>query len=194
MVVGASIVVRVLAGMAGVLFAAQALAAADDALRASGGCRTGVPQGPYQLRGDDGQLRVAGAFNDGTRTGSFIFWRENAVREAHVPYDQGLRNGTVATWYDGPPDREPARHVESAWRRGLRDGTTRTWYPDGHRRSETEYTKGRIIASRGWTDAGEPLPADAARALAQADEQVADAEYAQRNALVADHMPSCGQS
>ena len=192
MVVGASIVVRVLAGMAGVLFAAQAPAAADEALRASGGCRTGVPQGPYQLRGDDGQLRVAGAFNDGTRTGSFIFWRADGVRAAHVPYDNGVRNGTVATWYDGPPGREPARHFESAWRHGRRDGQTRSWYPDGHRRSETEYANGRIVASAGWAASGEPLSAAAARDQAQRDERAADAEYTRLDALIRDHMPNCG--
>lgn len=190
---GATTVARLLAGIAGAALAANvAVAAATGSATAA--CRDGRVQGPYQLRSDNGQLRVAGAFNEGTRTGSFIFWRENGVREAHVPYDNGLRNGTVATWYDGTPDREPVRHVESAWRHGLRDGITRTWYPDGHRRSETQYAKGRIVATAAWTDAGEPLSDAAALERARADEQAADAEYAQRNALVAGHMPSCGQS
>ena len=192
MVGGASIVVRVLAGLAGVLVVAQGLAAADEALDASSGCRAGRPQGPYQLRGDNGQLRVAGAFNDGTRTGSFIFWRANGVREAHVPYDRGVRNGTVATWYAGPPGREPSRHFESAWRHGRRDGETRSWYPDGARRSVAEYTNGRLVASAGWTAAGEPLTEAAARDQALRDERAADAEYATYSALIRDHMPSCG--
>ena len=192
MVGRATTLARLLAAIAGAALAAHVVAA--SATGATAGCRDGRAHGPYQLRSDSGQLRIAGAFNEGTRTGSFIFWRENGVREAHVPYDNGLRNGTVATWYDGPPDREPVRHVESAWRHGVRDGMTRTWYPDGRRRSETEYAKGRIVASAGWTDAGEPLPDAAARERAQADERAADAEYAQRNALVADHMPGCGQS
>ena len=191
MVGGTPTIRRALAAVAALAFAAELEAATT--WKTTGNCRDGRAQGPYQLRSDDGQLRVAGAFNEGTRTGSFIFWRDNGVREAHVPYDdRGLRNGTVATWYDGPPDREPSRHVESAWRRGLRDGTTRTWYPDGHRRSQTEYAQGRIVASIGWTQSGDPLPDGAARELAQADERDADADYAQRNSLVADHMPSCG--
>src|SRR5207237_5726346 len=37
-------------------------------------CRDGAPHGAYELRASDGQLRVAGAFNRGKRTGSFIFW------------------------------------------------------------------------------------------------------------------------
>jgi antitoxin component YwqK of YwqJK toxin-antitoxin module len=191
---GATPLTRALAAAAALALAMHA-AAEQTTWKAIANCRDGRAQGPYQLRSDNGQLRVAGAFNEGTRTGSFIFWRNNGVREAHVPYDdRGLRNGTVATWYDGPADREPPRHVESAWRRGLRDGTTRTWYPDGRPRSQVEYAQGRIVTSIGWTETGEPLPEAAARRLAEADEQAADAEYAQRNALVADHMPSCGQT
>ena len=171
MVGGASIVVRVLAGLAGVLVVAQGLAAADEALDASSGCR---------------------AFNAGTRTGSFIVWRANGVREAHVPYDRGVRNGTVATWYAGPPGREPSRHFESAWRHGGRDGETRSWYPDGGRRSVAEYTNGRLVASAGWTAAGEPLTEAAARDQALRDERAADAEYATYHALLRDHMPSGG--
>ena len=193
MVGRAAPLIRAIAGIAGAALVATALAA-PAALTANGGCRDGRAQGPYQLRSDRGQLRVAGAFNEGTRTGSFIFWRENGVREAHVPYDNGRRNGTVATWYDGTPDREPPRHIESEWRHGVRDGTTRTWYPDGHRRSETEYANGRIVSSTAWADAGERLPDAAARALAQSDEQAADAAYRHRSALIADHMPNCGQS
>ena len=169
--------------------------AASDGLVASGGCRDGRTQGPYQLRSERGQLRVAGAFNEGMRTGSFIFWRDNGVREAHVPYDdRGVRNGTVATWYDGPPDREPQRHVESQWRGGLRDGTTRTWYPDGRRRSETGYAEGRIVSSVAWTASGERLADAAARVLAQSDERAADADYKHRSELIAGHMPSCDRS
>lgn len=178
--------------LAALAFAAQ-LAAAAGGWTVNGTCREGRPQGPYQLRGDNGQLRVSGAFNDGTRTGSFIFWRENGVREAHVPYDdRGLRNGTVATWYEGPPGREPPRHLESAWRHGRRDGETRTWYPDGHRRSQTLYAEGRIASSVGWTDAGEALSQVAARELAERDERAADAEYASHDALIEQHMARCG--
>jgi len=179
---------RAFTGLAVALLAAPSLAAPDTI---SGGCRDGRAQGPYQLRGDDGQLRVAGAFNEGTRTGSFIFWRANGVREAHVPYDNGLRNGTVATWYDGPPGREPVRHIESAWRHGRRDGETRTWYPDGARRSQTQYANGRLVSSVGWTDAGDALPDMAARELALHDAQSADAAYARRDALITQHMPRC---
>jgi len=191
--VGAARVGHAVFAIAAAALVSGALAAPAD-LVTKAGCREGRAQGPYELRYGAGQLRIAGAFNEGTRTGSFIFWRGNGVREAHVPYDNGLRNGTVATWYEGAPDREPPRHIESEWRRGVREGTTRTWYLDGHPRSQTEYAKGAIVSSSAWSDAGERLAEDAARALAESDEQAADAAYAGLNDLIASHMPNCGQS
>ena len=191
--VGAARVGQAVAAIAAAALVSGVLAAPTD-LAAKSGCRDGRAQGPYELRDAGGQLRVAGAFNEGTRTGSFIFWRGNGVREAHVPYDNGLRSGTVATWYEGASDREPPRHAEWEWRHGVRDGTTRTWYPDRHPRSETEYAKGAIVSSRAWSDAGERLADDAARALAESDERDADAAYAGLNDLIASHMPNCGQS
>lgn len=190
--VGPAALARTLGALAVVACAAQ-LAAATPGWTVNGTCREGRPQGPYQLRGDNGQLRVSGAFNEGTRTGSFIFWRENGVREAHIPYDDhGLRNGTVATWYEGPPGREPPRKLESSWRHGRRDGETRTWYSDGRRRSETLYADGKITSSVGWTDRGEPLAPGAALELALRDERAADADYGLRDALIAQHMARCG--
>jgi erythromycin esterase-like protein len=192
-VVGATSLARAIAAIAVALFAAPLVAAAAPSWTVDGGCRDGRAQGPYQLRGENGQLRVSGAFNEGTRTGSFIFWRESGVREAHVPYDdRGLRNGTVATWYAGPPGQEPARHVESAWHGGRRDGETRTWHPDGHRRSQTVYVDGRIASSVAWSDDGTPLAPAAAREQALRDERAADAEYAARDALITAHPAPCG--
>ena len=183
-----------LAALAALAMAAPAAAAPATPWSVDGGCRDGRPQGPYQLRSGDGQLRIAGAFNEGMRTGSFIFWRANGVREAHVPYDNGVRNGTVATWYEGPPGREPVRHFESAWRHGRRDGETRSWYPDGHRRSQTQYASGRIVSALAWTQAGDALPEPAARELAARDAQAADAEYSARDALIGLHLPQCANA
>ena len=184
---------RALAAMASV--AAVSVVAVDAATsatwRVDATCRDGRPQGPYELRSANGQLRVAGAFNEGKRTGSFIFWTQDGVRAAHIPYDEGVRSGTIATWYAGEPGREPPRRLESAWRHGSRDGLTRSWYADGRRRLEAEYAAGRIVASVGWTDAGEPMSDAAAHALAERDAEAADAYYAELEALIGDHLPRC---
>ena len=180
---------------AAVLFAA--VGASADAPQSlptwvvDGNCRDGEPQGPYQLRATDGQLRAVGAFNDGKRTSSFIFWSRDGVRAAHIPYDDGVRNGTVATWYAGEAGREPPRRFESAWRQGRRDGLTRSWYADGHRRSETEYAAGEIVRTIGWSDTGERLSDAAARDLARREEAEADAEYDGFDRLVREHLPRC---
>jgi PAS domain-containing protein len=158
---------------------------------ADGNCRDGRPQGPYALRTGEGRLRVAGAFNDGARTGSFIFWSDAGVRIAHLPFDHDLLNGTVAIWYEAPPGREPPRRFESAWRRGKRDGETRSWYRDGRPRALTQYAAGRITASAGWSDAGARMTDAAALEAAQQDAAALDALYAELDALVREHMPRC---
>ena len=48
-----------------------------------GSCRDGQPHGRYELRDRRGKLRVAGAFNRGRRTGSFIFWTAAGSRCPH---------------------------------------------------------------------------------------------------------------
>lgn len=191
MVGEAARLIRALLVIAASLPAAGITAAPSPAWIVDGNCRDGRSQGPYQLRSGDGQLRVAGAFNEGQRTGSFIFWTADGVRAAHVPYDNGVRNGTLAMWYAGPPGREPPRRFESVWHHGSRDGQTRSWYADGQRRSETDYARGRIVGTIGWSDAGAPLTDAAAREMAQHDAAVADAMYAKLDALVRDHLPRC---
>jgi hypothetical protein len=185
---------RTLGLLAGIALAPVAAAANSNDLPAwviNASCRDGSPQGPYQLRTPDGRLRVSGAFNNGKRTGSFIFWSNEGVRVAHIPYDEDERNGTVATWYPGRAGAEPARRFESAWRGGRREGLTRSWYADGRRRSESEYARGALVTTAGWSDTGTRLGDEAARALAQRDAEAADAEYAELDRLVREHLPRC---
>jgi hypothetical protein len=182
---------RLTFAVAAATLAAAIATAEPPALVVDATCRDGEPQGPYQLRGANGQQRVAGAFNSGKRTGSFIFWNEQGVRVAHIPFDEDVRSGTVAIWYDAPPGHEPPRRLESVWRRGVRDGPTRSWYADGRLRSETEYAGGRVIATTGWSDAGQRLGDGAARALAERDARIADEDYGELDALVREHLPHC---
>ena len=170
----------------------RALAAAPDAtFVVDGGCRDGAAQGRYELRTAGGTLRVAGAFNHGSRTGSFIFWNDAGGRIGHVPYDDDVRNGTLATWYDAAATSEPLRRDESAWRRGARDGSTRTWYRDGRRRTEAEFAKGTLVAATAWSDAGARLSEPAARDLVLRDVSAADTRYEQLESLIRAHLPQC---
>jgi len=70
--------------------------APESGWRITGQCREGLPQGGYQVHGAEGRLRVQGAFSQGQRVGSFIFWASNGARIAHVPFDADLVNGTVS--------------------------------------------------------------------------------------------------
>jgi hypothetical protein len=172
--------------------AAAATIDADNGWTLDARCREGRAQGAYRLRDAAGQLRVAGAFDEGVRTSSFFFWRANGVRAAQVPYDDnGVRQGTLATWYDGEPGREPTMRFESEWHHGVREGETRSWYPGGRLRTRADYVGGAIVRAEAWSEDGTPMAGDAARDLAARDAREDDAAYALRDALINEHMPRC---
>jgi len=189
---------RLTAGLALALGAAFASAAPDpnapDKLIASGQCRDGLPHGAYQLRGPDGTLRVAGAFNRGKRTSSFIFWSTRGVRIAHLPYDDGALSGTVSLWYaDAARGREPQQKLEASYAAGRLDGESRSWHAGGKPRAVFVYARGTLVAAKAWSAAGAPLPADAARALAAGDVDADERYYRSLEAIVDAHPPRCDE-
>jgi hypothetical protein len=158
----------------------------------AGHCRDGLPQGGYALRASDGRLRVQGAFSQGQRVGSFIFWNAAGVRIAHLPFDADALNGTLSLWY---PRRnaadEPRRRIESTWRRGVRHGQGRSWYASGRRRAETEYSDGVLQSVRAWSEAGAALDQAGARAVAERDRAATDTDVDALTAIVRRHPPEC---
>jgi len=190
---------RLTAALALALAAALAKAAPPPADRsetliASGQCRDGLPHGAYQLRGADGALRAAGAFNRGKRTSSFIFWSSRGVRIAHLPYDEGVLSGTVSLWYaDAARGREPQQKLEAGYAAGRLDGESRSWHANGKPRAVLLYAHGTLIAAKAWTVAGAPLPADAARALAARDADADERYYRSLEAIVDAHPPRCDE-
>jgi len=174
--------------------AAPTPANAPERLIASGHCRDGLPHGAYQLRGPDGTLRVAGAFNRGKRTSSFIFWSSRGVRIAHLPYDEGVLSGTVSLWYtDAARGREPQQKLEAGYASGQLDGESRSWHAGGKPRAVLVYARGTLVAAKAWTAAGAPLPADAARALAARDAEADERYYRSLEAIVDAHPPRCDE-
>ena len=158
----------------------------------AGSCRDGVPNGAYELRMPDGQMRVIGAFAKGRRTGTFLFWTSTGVRIAVIPYDDGVPTGTVALWYAQiAPRGEPRRKLESAYAGGVLHGETRSWHANGRLRSEYRYERGVLNAARAWTASGAPLSESAARRLAERD-RATDADfYASLEQIVADNALHC---
>jgi hypothetical protein len=165
---------------------------AATSLVVTGQCREGVAQGGYALRAPDGRLRVQGAFTQGQRVGSFIFWSSTGVRIAHLPFDADALNGTVSLWYiDAPAGDDAPRKLEAGYRAGERHGLTRSWYPDGRRRAEFEYAGGALVSAYAWSPAGTAYDETEARALAERD-RASDVEYLDALlATVRRHMPDC---
>jgi hypothetical protein len=177
--------------LAALLLATAVRAAAQPVWAVDGGCRDRQPHGRYELR-DHGNLRAVGAFNHGKRTGSFIFWTVDGARVAHIPYDDDIRHGTLATWFaPRSAGGDPPRRFESSWRRGTRDGPTRSWYRDGRPRGESDYAHGQLIAAAAWLETGARVPERTARDIAARDAGIADALHAELEALVRTHLPHC---
>lgn len=161
-------------------------------LETLGNCRDGLANGAFELRMPNGQLRVAGAFAKGRRTGTFIFWNAAGARVAVVPYDDNSKKGTVALWYPPAGARgEIARKVGTPYSDGDMHGVVRAWHPDGSPRGEYRYANGTLVAARAWTAGGASLTE--AKARAQADRDAAQNEQycAMLERLIADNEPRC---
>jgi hypothetical protein len=175
----------------GVLALLLAGACAAQPYTAEGHCRDGLPHGNYELRDANGTLRAVGAFNRGKRTGSFIFWSSEGGRIAHLPFDEDLLSGTLATWYTGKSTKDPQRKVEAVYSRGKLNGGKRSWYPDGRPRAEYRYQRGELREASATAPDGKALGAGEARALAQRDAAADSAFVDSLLAIVAANPPRC---
>ncbi len=157
-----------------------------------GACRDGAPHGAYELHAADGQLLVAGAFNHGKRTGSFIFWTRNGTRVAHIPYDDDHMSGTLLLWYQQAGNAgEAPQKLQATFAQGHRNGVSRSWYPDGRPRSLYRYDNDQLIDARAWRPDGAPLADTEARDLAARDRAEDQKYYASLDAMIVTHPPAC---
>jgi hypothetical protein len=171
--------------------AVRAAAGERDGMTAVGQCRAGQPQGHYALRDASGRLRVQGAFSQGQRVGSFIFWSADGSRLAHLPFDADRLNGTLSMWHPAANDAEPPRRLEASYRAGVRHGTTRAWDPDGRLREAAEYADGALVSVRAYDERGEAMADAPARREAQAARAAEDREIEALLATVRLHRLDC---
>ena len=158
----------------------------------TGQCRDGRPHGAYELRMPDGQLRVAGAFNQGKRIGTFLFWSTAGVRIALLPYDDDHLNGTVALWYStGNAKSLPRPKLEAAYVSAQPVGAVRSWYPDGRLRAQYRYAEGALADARAWDTKGAAMSNAAARTQALRDAAEDKQFYNALEGIVRDNPPSC---
>lgn len=169
--------------------------AAESALVPNVGCREGQPNGAYELRMADGRPRVVGAFHDGKRTGTFIFWNESGGRLAAIPYDNNVRNGTVALWHiGGKPPREIGRRLEAPVVHGQAHGAQRGWHVNGKLMYEATYERGRLVAASAWDARGRALPDAEARKLVTDAQRRDDVFLGTLERLVSEHRGQCDEA
>jgi hypothetical protein len=174
------------------IFALAPLAAGAQTFDVVGACRSGVPNGAYELRTHDGRLRVVGAFAQGRKTGTFIFWNSSGARVAVIPYQDDDKAGTVALWYTAPgARRELQRKLEAPYVDNQLHGIKRSWHVRGARRAEFRYQRGVLTDARAWEDDGTPRPKPEAEVQAATDEVTDKQFFAVLESLVRDHPPHC---
>jgi len=166
--------------------------AANAATTAVVQCRMGMVNGEYELLQRDGRLRIVGAFSQGRKTGTFIFWGPAGARNALIPYEGDAKQGTVALWHATRDGRaEFARKLEAPYRANLLHGIKRSWYPDGTPRAEYRYEDGALVEAHAWTRAGSMLSPDEARRQAERDAETDERSFASLEAMIARSLPSC---
>jgi antitoxin component YwqK of YwqJK toxin-antitoxin module len=155
-------------------------------------CRAGQVHGNYQLIDRGQQLRATGAFQNGKRTGTFIFWNQAGSRIAVVPYDADRKTGTVALWYPAArKDASSVHELEAPYVRDALHGVVRSWHSSGRRRAEYRYEHGMLAEAQAWDERGRAFDEREARTLAKRDEATFGKRYAALEALVASHLPAC---
>lgn len=157
-----------------------------------GNCRDGRPHGAYELRSATGTLRVVGAFAQGRRTGSFLFWSSDGARVAHLPFEDDRLTGTLALWYPPTPRQADGRHrVEATYAAGRLSGLKRSWYPSGRPRAEYSYRSGELVEATAFTETGDKVPAAQSAQMAARDAAADDALVGSLEAMVRSHPPPC---
>lgn len=97
----------------------------------------GMPDGPVELRSEDGTLLAEGAIAGGRREGRWTFWGPGGERLAEGAYADGRKSGTWTWW-----DERGARLRRGTYEAGLEQGLWTEWYPNGNRRQRTGYARG----------------------------------------------------
>jgi antitoxin component YwqK of YwqJK toxin-antitoxin module len=180
-------------GWIAVLCGALACATPAETYYPSVACRDGAPDGPFELRDARGTLVVSGSLAGGVRDGTFHFHDGGGLRQVELRYRQGTLDGPVRLWWSRSTTRtgDPRPKLEARYVDGVPDGGARSWHPDGRRRGEFEYDRGRLIAARLWNPDGAAASDAEAAECARLDLEADGRYYAVLADLVDEHIPAC---
>ena len=104
-------------------------------IRADG---TEVEHGPWRRWHENGQLYLAGEYEDGKRDGEWLSWHLNGEKRGQGTFRRNFRLGTWTMWYDSGQKRGESNHD-----RGLLHGRSTKWGEQGNVVETGEYFRNK---------------------------------------------------
>lgn len=112
----------------------------------------GKPEGLFELRDSRGNVQVRGNFQQGRKTGTWIFSDSGGIKVAELTYRDGLRHGPFRMWYGSLafPESAGKDKVAAAFDGDQLNGDKTRWRKDGSPECKTRFDHGAIINVECW--------------------------------------------
>ncbi|MBN3035799.1 MAG: hypothetical protein JW861_09450 [Bacteroidales bacterium] len=85
---------------------------------------------------EDGTPRLEGNYENGQRTGRWIYWYPNGNKWSEANYKAGVDHGTKTVWHESGQ-----KYYEGEMTEGKRSGIWRFWDEQGNLTKEIDYDK-----------------------------------------------------
>jgi antitoxin component YwqK of YwqJK toxin-antitoxin module len=118
-------------------------------------------QGPIRSWYQNGQAKMVGNLEDGSRVGRFVWWHENGIKQSMGNYDaQGRKTGQWIWWHENG-----MKSIMGQYKEDEADGLWRQWDQDGQQTREKTFDAAAAAQARGQSsidlfageDAGEAI-------------------------------------
>ena len=101
-------------------------------------------QGPIRSWYQNGQAKMIGNLEDGSRVGRFVWWHENGVKQSMGRYDaQGQKTGQWVWWHENG-----MKSIMGQYKEDEADGMWRQWDQDGKQTREKTFDAAATAQAR----------------------------------------------